>query len=875
MRKFNVTPVLFVLLLAAVLTAPAFAGGPLAVCNSGQPYLWPAGGSAIPFNPDQGDLGPVNAVDAVQLVADAFQVWEDVPTSTVAYVNAGVLPVDVDINNFGPYLNPVAPDGLSAIVFDDDGQIFDLLFGPGSGILGFAGPEWVNTVTCDITEGVSFLNGPSFTNLTAALDVMVHEFGHYTNLAHTVVNGQNLGFADASGPSPFNDFGNAVVTQVESMYPFYFGAGSGTQTLHKDDMASVSELYPEANFFSSTGSIEGAVLASNGTTRLSGVNIIARNVADPFNDAVSSISGDYTDGTTQSDPVVGTYTIHGLTPGADYVVFIDQILAGGFSTPPLATFPGPEEYYNGANESGDSSTDDPHDSVNIGTTAGVPNTGIDIIFNGLGPGQIDLGDDDTVQLALPFAFEICGTSYNAVFVNSNGSLSFGAGSTDFSESVAEFLSGPPRIALLWDDLNPSAAGTVSFSQTSNDFTVTFDSVPEFFSTGANTFTVTLNRSSNHINVVYGDISAADAIVGVSCGGAITSSFETGTDLSAFAPSRINLHNAPAVFEQFTASAPNDLGNSTVRYNGTTDYNDNWAEPNNTLGSARNINLPFNSIDLSNYTEIEPTGGDIDFFRFQATGGQTLLAEVVAGQLDSLIGLFDANGNLLAVDDDGGSGLLSLIQFPIPATGTYVLAVTTFGDGGFTGAGGSGGRYVLDVQSLNGFLLPLGDDTSFEVNLPFSFPYQGGNYSSVFVNSNGNLTFGGGDTDFSESVSEFLNELPRVAMLWDDLSPNQAGSVIYEADANSATITFDGVPEFFAATTNTFSVTLGSDGSVSLDYGAVAAQDGIVGVTEGGFASNPGETDLSAGGGFSVTGTTYEQFTSGDAFDLSGASVDFN
>ena len=875
MRKFNVTPVLFALLLAAVLTAPAFAGGPLAVCNSGQPYLWPAGGSAIPFNPDQGDLGPVGAAAAVQLVNDAFQVWEDVPSSTAAYVNAGLLPVDVDINNFGPFLNPVAPDGLSAIVFDDDGQIFDLLFGAGSGILGFAGPEWVNTVTCDISEGVSFLNGPSFTDLTAALDVMVHEFGHYTNLAHIVVNGQNLAFGDASGPTPNNDFGNAVVTQVGTMYPFYFGPGSGTATLHMDDMATVSELYPEANFFSSTGSIEGAVLASNGTTRLSGVNIIARNVADPFNDAVSSISGDYTDGTTQADAVVGTYTIHGLTAGADYVVFIDEILAGGFSTTPLSPLPGPEEYYNGANESGDSATDDPSESVNVGTTAGVPNTGIDIIFNGLGPGQIDLGDDATEQLALPFDFEICGTRYGTVFVNSNGSLSFGAGSTDFSESVAEFLSGPPRIAMLWDDLNPAAGGTVSFSQTSNDFTVTFDSVPEFFATTGNTFSVTLSRSSNHIDVVYGDIAAVDAVVGVSCGGAITSSFETGTDLSALAPSRINLHNQPAVYELFTFASNNDLGNSTVRYNGTTDYNDNWAESNDSVGSARNINLPFNSANLSDYTEIEPAGGDVDFYSFSANGGQTLLAEVVASQLDTLIGLFDANGTLVAVDDDGGSGLLSLIQFPIPATGTYVLAVTTFGDGGFTGAGNGGGRYVLDIQSLNGFLLPLGDDSSFEVNLGFSFPYQGANYSSIFVNSNGNITLGGGDTDFSESVSEFLNELPRIAMLWDDLSPNQAGSVIFEGDANSATVTFDGVPEFFAATTNTFSVTLGANGSVSLDYGAVAAADGLVGVTQGGFAINPGETDLSAGGGFSVNGTTYELFAFGDAFDLGGSSVDFN
>ena len=346
------------------------------------------------------------------------------------------------------------------------------------------------------------------------------------------------------------------------------------------------------------------------------------------------------------------------------------------------------------------------------------------------------------------------------YVNANGNLTFGAPSTDFTESAAEFLSGPPRIAGLWDDLNSTAGGSVYFTQTANTFTVTWDSVPEYFSTGANTFTITLRKGSNHIDIDYGDLTAIDGLAGVSCGGAVTSGFEAPTRPLGAAP---RAASTCTTSRRSTRCSPDQRPRrSTVRFNGTTDYEDNWAEPNDTLGHARNISLPFDSIPVTRFTEIEPTGGDVDFYRFSAQAGTTLVAEIVSGSLDSVIVVADATGLVLAADDDGGNGLLSRIVLPIPADGDYYLGVTTYPDLDFTGAGSSGGRYVMSVDTIDGILLGLGDDTSQEVTLPFSFPFQGSSYSSVFVNSNGNLTFGSGDTDFSESVGELLGDQPRIA-----------------------------------------------------------------------------------------------------------------
>lgn len=852
--------------LAIMASSSVLAGGPIADCQPNQPFVWGNGGSNIPFNPDQGDLGPLSNAAAVTAVNDAFAVWQATASSSATYSNNGSLPVDVDISNFSPYLNAAAPDGLSAIVFDDTGEIFDLLFGPGSGILGFAGPEWGDTATCTITEGLSFLNGPSFVDPTAALDVMVHEFGHYSGLGHTVVNGQlflgSVG-GDTSGAGTDDPYGqpDPFADTIETMYPFYYGTAVGTKTLHADDMASLSTLYPDPSF-ATTGNISGKILLSNGVTPVTGVNVIARNDADPFYDAISAISGDF--------GVDGEYWIEGLTPGANYRVYIDEILAGGFSTPFSGQFPGPEEYYNLT----ESNNFDGADPVTAFDFVQPNSSNVDIIFNAPAPGDpLLVGDDGSVNLALPFSFELCGMAFSSVSVNANGNLTFGEPNGDFSESSAELLSGPPRIAAWWDDLNPSAAGTVSYQQNKNSFTVHWDGVPEYFSSGSNNFSITLSRANNGIDIDYADMSAVDGLVGVSCGAMVTSGMEGVSDLSEY-KGRINLHNNPATYELFNAGIGNDLANSRLRFNGTTTFNDNWAGKNNSFKKARSLNLPFSSADVGRFTEIEPIGNDIDWYRFETMGAKTLSIEISAGPLDSIIALFDDSGNLIAADDDGGAGILSkIVELDLPA-GRYYLAVTTFADFALIGEGNSGGRYVLEIDESNNLPLSMGDDNSIELALGFTFPFNGFDYTSAFVNANGNVTFGSGDSDFSESIAELLSDQPRIAPLWDDLSPNNGGNVSYALEAGSFTLVFDSVPEFLNTGANSFSLTLRADGSYTIEYGAISSQDGLAGSSQGGGALDPGASDLSVVGSFSSSGSQYELFNFGNPNDLSGVVLEF-
>ena len=102
------------------------------------------------------------------------------------------------------------------------------------------------------------------------------------------------------------------------------------------------------------------------------------------------------------------------------------------------------------------------------------------------------------------------------------------------------------------------------------------------------------------------------------------------------------------------------------------------EPNNTLDTAQLIKLPI----IVNGRIAQPRSWDV--FRFEGRAGQIIVAEVRARRLgsplDSVLKLTDANGKILAYNDDWedkGEGLLtqhadSMIQVTLPANGTYYV-----------------------------------------------------------------------------------------------------------------------------------------------------------------------------------------------------------
>ena len=73
--------------------------------------------------------------------------------------------------------------------------------------------------------------------------------------------------------------------------------------------------------------------------------------------------------------------------------------------------------------------------------------------------------------------------------------------------------------------------------------------------------------------------------------------------------------------------------------------------------------------------------DSDFFRFEATEGEYYELDVTLGTLqDSVLDLYDAEGQRLASNDDYGDSTASRLTWHAPSTGTYHVRVTNFNAG---------------------------------------------------------------------------------------------------------------------------------------------------------------------------------------------------
>jgi hypothetical protein len=146
-------------------------------------------------------------------------------------------------------------------------------------------------------------------------------------------------------------------------------------------------------------------------------------------------------------------------------------------------------------------------------------------------GPLTLSDDDASRQPMAFAFSFYGAPHNAIFVNSDGNLTFeDADTASSTRGFARLLGGPPRIAPFFADLDPSAGSGRVFVQSSTEaFIVTWCGVQAFESSRSTTVQAVLLPTGVIEMTFAAQINLLEGIVAVSPGR--TGNF-TPLDLSA-------------------------------------------------------------------------------------------------------------------------------------------------------------------------------------------------------------------------------------------------------------------------------------------------------------------------------------------------------
>jgi len=232
------------------------------------------------------------------------------------------------------------------------------------------------------------------------------------------------------------------------------------------------------------------------------------------------------------------------------------------------------------------------------------------------------------------------------------------------------------------------------------------------------------------------------------------------------------------------------------------------------------------------------------------------------------------GNIAVLPDDGTlvttANSFDLNQKGLsfqPVAGGYTVQA---GVSNFDAAAASQGTLLNPQPASNP--QNIGDDGSRQLPLAFSFPYFESSYTSLYVNSDGNLTFGGGDNASSQrSFGRFLSGLPRIAPYFADLDPSVAGQLTYFSTTSRFVVTWSQVPDYASSgigPRETFQVSLSPDGRIEFSYSGINGTEAVVGISPGHVTEPPSPQDLSlANGAQTLLGAVAEVFTSTTTLDL--------
>ena len=213
-------------------------------------------------------------------VARAFATWQAVPAASIAYQFVGFTNA-----------RPLEEDGQSTLGFVARPELDRVL--ASTNFL-------VDVATGELLESDIYFNSAFRWSVAPAGEsgrfdlesIALHEIGHLSGLGHSALGETEL---RAEG-------GRRVVAAESVMFPIAYPSGNiSGRSLRDDDVAGISDIYPDNNFNARTGSVSGTV-TRNGRG-VFGAHIVA------FDLRTGSLVGNF----SLNDQ--GRFSIAGLSPG--------------------------------------------------------------------------------------------------------------------------------------------------------------------------------------------------------------------------------------------------------------------------------------------------------------------------------------------------------------------------------------------------------------------------------------------------------------------------------------------------------------------------------------------------------------------------------
>ena len=188
--------------------------------------------------------------------------------------------------------------------------------------------------------------------------------------------------------------------------------------------------------------------------------------------------------------------------------------------------------------------------------------------------------------------------------------------------------------------------------------------------------------------------------------------------------------------------------------------------------------------------------------------------------------------------------------------------------------GGCGCYVAPDATYTLAMAPNDDGSTGSISIPFNFCLYGTNYTNLFINNNGNVSFGTSYSTFSSSPFPSASYV-MVAPFWGDVDTRGAGTVKYKITPTAMYVNWEGVGYYSMAVDklNSFQliITDGSDpvlppgNNIAFCYGDMQWTTGSASSGVNGFGGIPATVGVNKGDGVN--------FIQIGRFDQPGAAYD--